>query len=87
MKKSRSETLQPEYTLPSGERLKQMARIGLALAKVQAREQEQEPPPSAREAEMLTPFEREELRRLAKERHAYAQKAFAKYRPKTTNRD
>ncbi len=29
---TRSESLQPEYTLPRGDRLKQMAMIGIAIA-------------------------------------------------------
>ena len=42
MEKDRSLTLQPEFTLPHGEELKKMARIGLAHAKAQQEAKERE---------------------------------------------
>jgi hypothetical protein len=41
LEKDRSPTLQPEYTLPYGERLMKMARIGLAIARASQRSREE----------------------------------------------
>lgn len=47
MKKPRSENLQPEYVLASGERLKLMAAQGLAIAKAAWAQPSDKPPMTA----------------------------------------